>query len=94
MPKASPIKDGRNRINANTRFNWVDAYSSLTDEVKFILNDVASSLAAIYIITYDISGFTDRVEAETMINVLRDSALAELAILKNKEVKDFMVDDS
>ncbi len=87
------VRQAEGTINAVTRFNWVKTYSSLTDDVRFILNDVASDLAAIYAITYDMSGFTDRVEAETMINVYRDAALRGLSILKNQEVKTFMTGD-
>lgn len=88
------VRQAEGLINANTRFNWVDAYSTLTDDVKFILNEVASNLAAISAITYDMSGFTDRVEAETMINVYRDAVLRGLSILRNQEVKSFMVGDA
>ncbi len=88
------VRQAEGVINSVTRFNWVGEYSTLTNDVKFILNDVASSLAAIYIITYDISGFTDRVEAETMINVYRDSALRNLGLLRNQNVKEFITGDS
>lgn len=88
------VKQAEGRINATTRFNWVNAYSGLSEDVKYILNDCASNLAAIYAITYDMSGFTDRVEAETMINVYRDATLAELAMLKSKQVKTFITGDT
>lgn len=88
------VKQAEGIINAVTRFNWIDAYPTLTDDVKHILNQVASDLAAIYIISYDMSGFTDRVEAETMINVYRESVARGLSLLKNQEVKDFMVGDT
>ena len=81
-------------INAVTRFNWVDAYAALTDDVKHILNQTCSDLAAIYIITYDMSGYTDRVEAETMINVYRESVARGLSLLKNQEVKTFITGDT
>jgi len=81
-------------INAVTRYDWVDNYSSLTTNVKYILNQAVSDLAAIYAISYDMSGYTDRVEAETMINVLRDSFLRQQGLLRNQEVKRFMVEDT
>ena len=81
-------------INAVTRFDWVGAYSGLTDQVKFILNQVASDMAAIYMISYDMSGFTDRVEAETMINVYREAIARGLSLLRNQEVKDFITGDT
>ena len=65
-------------------------YASLNVDVKGILKETASNLAAIYVITYDMGGYTSRVEAEDMINVLRDAALRNLALLRDKKTKDFM----
>ena len=77
-------------INCLCRFNFSDAYSGLNADVKGILSEVASNLVAIYIINYNMAGFTSRVEAEDMINILRDGALRNMAILKDKKVQDFM----
>lgn len=64
------IGQAESYINARTLYNWSDAYSTLDDDVKGILKDAGSSLAAIYIINYDMSGFTSRQEAIMMINIL------------------------
>ena len=77
-------------INSLCRFNFSDAYAGLDADVKGILKEVASNLAAIYVISYDMSGFTTRTEAENMINILRDGALRGLSILKDKKVQDFV----
>ena len=53
-----------------SRYNWIDNYASLNADVKLILEEAVSNLAAIYAIQYDMSGYTSRVEAEDMINVL------------------------
>ena len=79
------------QINCMCRYNFSDAYAALDVDVKGLLKEVASNLAAIYVIQYDMSGFTSRVEAEDMINVLRDAALRGLSILRDKKVQDFMV---
>ena len=78
------------QINSVTRFNWSDAYSGLNADTKGILKEVSSNLAAIYFIQYDMSGFTSRVEAEDMINVLRDAALRGLSLLKDQKRKTFI----
>jgi len=78
-------------INVFTRYNWSDAFSGLNADVKGILKEIASNLAAIYVIQYDMSGFTSRVEAEDMINVLRDAALRGLSVLRDKKPQDFMI---
>ncbi len=89
------VRQAEGVINAATRFNWVTAYSGLTDQVKFILNQVASDLAAIYIITYDMSGYTaDTVEAETMLNIYREAIARGLSLLRNQEVKRFIENDT
>jgi len=77
-------------INSICRFNFSDAYSGLNADTKGILKEVASNLAAIYAIQYDMSGFTSRVEAEDMINVLRDGALRGLSVLRDKKAQDFI----
>lgn len=77
-------------INATCRFNFSDAYASLNADTKGILCEIASNLAAIYVISYDMSGFTSRIEAEDMINILRDAALRGLALLRDKKTTDFV----
>ncbi len=89
------VRQAEGVINAVTRFDWVTAYSGLTDEVRFILNQVASDLAAIYGITYDMSGYTaDTVEAETMLNIYREAVARGVSLLRNQEVKRFIVNDT
>ena len=77
-------------INTACRYNFTDNYASLNNDVKKILEDAASNLAAIYAICYDMSGYTSRVEAEDMINVLRDAALRDISILRDKKSQDFI----
>lgn len=79
-------------INAVTRFNWSDNYSGLNADVKGILKEAASNLAAIYVIQYDMSGFASRAEAESMITVLRDGAIRAMSLLRDYKVKKFMED--
>ena len=78
------------QINAICRFNFSDRYSALNVDTKGLLKEIASNLAAIYVIQYNMSGFTTRTEAEDMINILRDAALRGLAILKDKKAQDFI----
>lgn len=64
------IAQAESFINVATLYNWSDDYSSLNADVKGVLKEAGSSLAAIYVINYDMSGFTSRQEALVMINVL------------------------
>lgn len=79
-------------INVATRNNWSDSFATLSDDVKFILGDTAASLAAIEIIKYDMSGYTSRYEAETMLDVLRDKITRAISFLRDKKQEDFMND--
>jgi len=77
-------------INVVCRYNFSDAYAGLNADVKGLLSEVASNLVAIYIIQFNMAGFTSRVEAEDMINVLRDAALRGLSLLRDRKAQDFM----
>lgn len=86
------INDAEAEINVATRYNWLDAYSGLNVDVKYILRAAASNLAAIYCISYDMGGYTSRTEAENMVNILRDGYLRAIAILRDKKAQDFTND--
>jgi hypothetical protein len=77
-------------INSVCRYNFIDNYGNLNIDVKYILRDLSSAMAAINCITYDMSGYTNLREAENIINVLRDGVLRNLSILKDKKVQDFI----
>lgn len=75
------------------RFNFVDEYDNLTNEAKKILNEVVSNLAAMYVIQYDMGGYTSRSEAQTMLDVLRDGAFRGISLLRDKKTQTFMKND-
>ena len=78
-------------INCITRFNWSDAFTAgLNVDVQGILTEVGACLCAIYVIQWDMSGFSTRFEAEDMINVLYQRAMDGLNLLKEQSVKTFM----
>ena len=77
-------------INATCRYNFSDTYSSLNADTKGLLKQAASNMAAIYVIVYDMSGYNSRIDAEDLINVLRDRALRNINLLKDKKVVDFI----
>lgn len=84
------VAQAESLINVATRYNWSDKYSTLNNDVKKILSEVASNLAAIYVITFDMSGFTSRGEAESMVTILRDAALRGISILRDIKAQSFM----
>ena len=84
------MTEAESLINVTCRFNFSDVYSTLNVDVKEILKEVASSLAAIPVIQYDMAGYTSRIEAEDMVNIMRDAALRGLSILRDKKAQDFI----
>lgn len=71
------------RIVTETRRDWVTDYSQLSTDLKYALQDAASSLVAKQIICYDMSGYTNLGEATQMLNVQNDTAREALIILKD-----------
>ena len=78
-------------INAATRFNWSDAFTAgLNADVGGILTEAGACMCAIKVISSDMSGYTSRGEAESMINVLRDTYLRNIQFLKDIKVQTFV----
>lgn len=77
-------------LNARTKINWTDIYSTLNVDVKYILNEIVSDLAAIKVINYDMSGYDTRLEAESMIETLRNEAEMYIKELKQEDIKQFV----
>lgn len=80
-------------INAASGFDWsawYTSYSATYPHVAQLLVDAATNLGAIYIINYDMSGFTNIQEATSRINTLYAIYVSELALLKEEKVKDFV----
>ena len=78
-------------INAHTRYNWSDKYTTLNVDVKGVLKEVASDIAATYVINYDLSGYSQR-EVETILDILNNSINRGLARLKDIKVQTFIND--
>ena len=84
------IAQAESKINVDTTKNWSDAYSGLNADVKGILKLAASNLAAMYVIQYDMSGFSSRAEAQTMLDVLWNGYVTAIRILNEKNKQTFM----
>ncbi|MDD5050994.1 MAG: hypothetical protein PHV93_04650 [Candidatus Pacebacteria bacterium] len=78
-------------INTASRYNWSDAYAGLNADVKYLLSSLESDYVAAHIIASDMSGYSSRSEAETMIDVLWARFDRNIGYLKDKEVQTFMV---
>lgn len=80
------------QLSASARYDWVTNYASVSAIGKEILRDAASSYAAVQAINYDMSGFSSRQEAITMVNILWAGFQKTLTLLeKDNKYKDFIL---
>lgn len=77
-------------ITTATKYDWVTNYSTINQNTKAILTAATSARAAIAVINYDMSGYTSRSEAQTMLDVLRDEYTRALEILKDNDSRSKM----
>ncbi len=84
------VSQAESTINVMTRYNWSDAYSTLNADVKSILKECASNLAAMYVIQFDMSGFTSIYEAETMLDTLNNSFNRGISVLRDLKQQTFI----
>lgn len=73
-----------------TRYDWLTNYTSIGTNFKPILDDTISDIVGMKIINYDMSGYTSRAEAQTMLDVLRDNHIRNIEILKDEKNKEKM----
>ena len=77
-------------LNVETRHNWTDAYATMDTDYQQIICDTISSLAAINAINYDMSGYTSRAEAQTMLDVNDFIAKRNIKTLKDLKSQEFV----
>ena len=84
------INQAEGIIAAETRVDWVDEYSGLSDNVKKVLQDAASSHAALAAINYDMGNYNSKTEAQTMLDVNYTRFKEVMRIIKEKYATDFI----
>jgi hypothetical protein len=75
---------------ADTRRNWVVLSGATIAVFRGAISDAVSDLVGMKIINWDMSGFTSRSEAQTMLDVLRDDYTRIVNICKEDENKEVM----
>lgn len=64
------IKEAEGVVSAIIRKDAVTDYSDFNTVSKETLREITAIYAAMCVISYDMSGYTSRIEAEDMINIL------------------------
>ena len=77
-------------INGVCCFNFSDVYTTLNVDVKALLKEAASCLAAMYVINYDLSVIPTLREAETRLDVLNARLAKAITELKTRDVQSFV----
>lgn len=82
--------DAEGLLNVATRRDWIADYAIITANFKPILSDVVSDLIAMRIISYDMGGYVNLNEAQTILNVLKDTSTRSIEILKEQKNQEKM----
>ena len=85
------IEQAQAYICAAVRYDYATNYSSLAATTKQILEQAAEDIAAIYIIQYDMSGYSSRTDAQVQLDVLTDRSNRALKLLEDQNLKNFML---
>lgn len=85
------IVQAENFINVSAGYDFTANYASVGTNTAKLLEEVASNIAGMYIINYDMSGYSSRLESQTMLDVLRDKIMKSIELLKLKDKVDFMI---
>ena len=79
-------------INVRTRKDWSAAFTSGLDaSVAGFLTHVGACWCAMLVISSDMSGYTSRSEAQTMLDFLNNEVNKGLSFLKEKGMETFIL---
>jgi len=74
----------------SVRVDVVTGFAGYTTNGKLILQSLASNIIAQKIVAYDMSGYTSRAEAQTILDVLENSIRRELNLIENDRIKTYL----
>jgi len=87
------ISQAESHINAATEYNWSDAYATLNVDVKGILKEAASNLAAYYCVSMNPNSWT--ISTSTFkLNALWNGYVDCLKILSEKDKGQIFVKEA
>lgn len=77
-------------INVLCQHNFSDNFATLDTDVSKILTEAVSNLTAVYGIIFNTAGYTTRIEAETMLNILWARFSQCIDLLKDEGVQTWL----
>ena len=84
------INEAEGFVCLSSRYDWVTNYASVSTIGKTTLKEATSSWAAINAIQTDMSGFTSKEEAQTMLDVLWSKCVECINLLRDEKFRDFV----
>lgn len=84
------IEDAEGKMSVAAKEDLITAYASASAHNQKFLRETCSKLAAIELVKYDMGNYSSRIEAEDIINILRDAALLNLSLLKDRDFVNFI----
>ena len=89
--KTQALLQAESSLNAETEYNWSDAFAALNADVKSIVTAITSAIVAIEAIRYDMDA-VGRGVASAMINSLSNEIRENKRILLEKNKQQFVKD--
>lgn len=78
-------------VNSKTRYDWTTNIGNVGTYFKQAVANAVSCHAAINVVSYDMSGYTSRLEAQTILDVLKDQFDNIIVDLREKAVQEKLV---
>lgn len=85
------INEAEGFLSAQSRYDWVANYASVSAIGKTMLEDACASKAAIDVLKDDMGVYTSRTEAQTMIDVLWSKIVEIVNLLRDDKFKQFVI---
>lgn len=82
-------EDAEGEFCALTRKDWVSDWANVDTRIQLAVTSAVSKMAGFNLIKYDMSGYTSRNEAQTMLDVCDDQANKIIRELTEKENQSF-----
>ena len=88
----SLIEEAEAFVSVQSRYDWVDNWASVSGMVGAgIVEDAVATHAAISAVNNDMSGFTSRLEAQTVLDVLYSKLVDNINLLRDEKFRTFVI---
>jgi len=85
------IKQAEAFVCASARYDYVTNYASVSTIGKELLRNVTSAYAAVMVIEYDMSGYSSKEEAQTMLEFCWNTAVEGINLLRDEKYRQFVL---